>query len=175
MDTLKAAEPYLPPDRHVDEKSPLFDEIPAQAPRIPGLSPSSWRRLCGRYGPGARTLLSTARPEELEAIPGTRTLWAELPYAARTERIRHLDDLLLRRVRIGLLTPRGASEYLGHVRRLCLDALPWNRRRWKKEIAMYLEKWNYAHGFPAGHVQSPSKRAKLFFIRAWNTVRRVLP
>ncbi|MDO9516234.1 MAG: hypothetical protein Q7J01_09075 [Syntrophales bacterium] len=53
---------------------------------------------------------------DLTPIPGTLTLWAELPFVARREQVRHLPDLLLRRrVRIGLLTPGGAKAYIERV------------------------------------------------------------
>jgi glycerol-3-phosphate dehydrogenase len=40
-------------------------------------------------------------------IPNTNVLWAELRWAARSEGVVHLDDLLLRRVRLGLLLAAG--------------------------------------------------------------------
>jgi glycerol-3-phosphate dehydrogenase len=84
----------------------------------------------------------------LEYGAGTHTLWAELPYVAQNEKIRHLGDLMLRRVRIGLLTPQGGKAYLNRIQRLCKKVLPWDRRRWKEEINLYLAQWNHAHALP---------------------------
>ena len=89
-----------------------------------------------------------ADSEDLAYIPGTNTLWAELPFVAANERVRHLGDLLLRRVRIGLLTIQGGKAHLKRIRTLCQPVLPWDRRRWKKEIAGYLEQWNRSHALP---------------------------
>jgi hypothetical protein len=54
----------------------------------------------------------------------------------------------LRRVRIGLLTSHGGKLYLKRIRNLCKNALPWDRRRWKKEIKRYLDLWIEAHALP---------------------------
>jgi glycerol-3-phosphate dehydrogenase len=40
--------------------------------------------------------------DDLQFIPGTQTLWLELAMAARYEAVVHLDDLLLRRTRLGI-------------------------------------------------------------------------
>ena len=47
-----------------------------------------------------------AKTGELDAIDGTGILWAELRWAAEHEAVVHLDDLLLRRTRLGLLDGR---------------------------------------------------------------------
>jgi hypothetical protein len=83
-----------------------------------------------------------------------------LPFVAANEWVRHLSDLLLRRVRIGLLTAQGGKEHLKRIRSLCQPALPWDNKRWKKEIAMYLEHWNRYHGLPIQ--RAIQKRKKIF-------------
>jgi hypothetical protein len=74
--------------------------------------------------------------------------------------VRHLGDLLLRRVRIGLLTPQGGKEHLKRIRALCQPALPWDNKRWKEEIAMYLELWKHSHALPLQ--RTTPKRIKIF-------------
>jgi glycerol-3-phosphate dehydrogenase len=147
-DALKAAKPFLPPDSEVHRKDPVFDEMPEMPEKDYGLSRQTWRRLYGRYGRAAGEIVQNSAPGDLEIIPGTHTLWAELPYVAENESIRHLQDLLLRRVRIGLLTPEGGKKYLKRIQKICRDVLPWDRRRWKEEIRQYLELWNHAHNLP---------------------------
>ena len=56
-------------------------------------------------------------------IPGTEFCLAECRWAARMESVVHLDDLLLRRTRLGSLLAGGGESILGH----------WNRsavRKW---------------------------------------------
>jgi glycerol-3-phosphate dehydrogenase len=168
-DALKAARPFLPEVRLPDRKDSIFSKAPDPPDTDYGLSQQSWRRLYGRYGPAADTIVKMAAPQDLSEIPGTHTIWAELPFVARHERIRHLDDLLLRRVRIGLLTRRGGKAYLKRIRKLCRDALPWGRRRWRKEIKTYLKLWNQSHALPVQRVKAAAKR-KFFLFRAIGTL-----
>jgi glycerol-3-phosphate dehydrogenase len=162
-DALKAARPYLPPDRNTHPKDPAFADVPQTIEERFGLSPAAWRRLYGRYGMSAETIVQYAAPNDLTLVPGTHTLWAELPHAAQNEQIRHLDDLLLRRVRIGLLTPEGGKAYLNRVQALCQDVLPWDRRRWKTEINMYNARWNQSYNLPQRRAARRAGRAIAFF------------
>ncbi|MBW2437070.1 MAG: hypothetical protein JRF29_07315 [Deltaproteobacteria bacterium] len=160
MNALKAAKPFLPSQKSADKHKPLFCEPPDLPLNRFDLANSVWRRLYGRYGQGADAIVLAAEPQDLKHIPGTHTLWAELPLVAAKERFRQLDDLLLRRVRIGLLTPRGGKAYLKRIRTLCQPVLPWDSTRWKEEMAMYLEQWNRFHALPVQ--QAIQKRIKLF-------------
>ncbi len=148
LDALNAAKPYLPSDKMADRTVPVFSKVQQLPPLEYGLSMKTWRRLYGRYGSAADTIVRTAKADDLKTIKGTYTLWAELPYVAENEQIRHLSDLMLRRVRIGLLTPHGGKAYLKRVQKLCKKVLPWDRRRWQKEINLYQLQWNHAHALP---------------------------
>jgi glycerol-3-phosphate dehydrogenase len=112
------------------------------------LNEAAQRRLLGRYGILAPKLIAGAAPGELEPIAGTRTLWAELRWGARTEGVVHLDDLLLRRVRLGLLLNDGASTLLPSIRAICQSELGWDNRRWQEEQARYLDLWRCCYGPP---------------------------
>ena len=57
--------------------------------------------------------LQAAQPMNSQPIDSAPALWAELRWAARDEGVVHLDDLLLRRVRLGLLLPQGGVAYHG--------------------------------------------------------------
>jgi glycerol-3-phosphate dehydrogenase len=168
MDALKAAKPLLPPDMKINRKAPAFDEVPEKPLLGYGLTPQIWRRLYGRYGVAAETLVRKAKHKDLSIIPGTHTIWAELPYVAQNEQIRHLTDLLLRRVRIGLLTPQGGKAYLKRIKKLCKNVLPWDRRRWKEETRAYLEHWIHAHALPVKRAEVLAKR-RIISLRALGT------
>ncbi len=148
-DTLKAARPSLPPVRFIGRREPVFSLVPDTLPENDfGLSTATWRRLYGRYGKAAHELVRTSEPEDLASVPGTLTLWAEVPFTAQHEQVKHLSDLLLRRVRIGLLTPMGGKEYIKRVQKLCEPRLPWDRKRWKQEIQQYRDLWKQAYSLP---------------------------
>jgi glycerol-3-phosphate dehydrogenase len=165
VDALRAAKSFLPPDMNINRKAPAFDEVPEKPLLGHGLTPQTWRRLYGRYGVAAETLVRKAKHRDLSIIPGTHTIWAELPYVAHNEQIRHLTDLLLRRVRIGLLTPQGGKAYLKRVKKLCKNVLPWDRRRWKAETRAYMEHWIHAHALPVRGAEVLAKR-RIFSLRA---------
>ncbi len=120
---------------------------PAAATRegLDSLDPGMARRVLGRYGEGAGMLLDAAGPGELEAVPGTATPWAELRWAARSEAAVHLDDLLLRRTRLGILLPGGAADCLTRVRSIVQAELGWDDERWASEEARYADIWRREH------------------------------
>ena len=93
-----------------DDAAPVFAVVPPLA--IPGLSGSQWRRLAGRHGRDLPRLAKLIAELGHDSVGATDTLWAELAFACEAEMVLHLDDLLLRRTRLGLLLPRGGEEYL---------------------------------------------------------------
>jgi len=57
----------------------------------------------------------------------------------------HLDDLLLRRLRLGLLLPDGGTSLLEGMRPIIQPALGWNEARWQQEAASYARLWQRAY------------------------------
>ena len=111
------------------------------------------RRLAGRYGTWTPALVDASKEGELERIPETWFLWAELRHAARVERVVHLEDLLLRRVRAGLLLAGGGAEHLPRIRAICQAELGWSDAKWAKEEDLYLASWAHQH-LPPGMKES---------------------
>jgi glycerol-3-phosphate dehydrogenase len=103
------------------------------------------KRLLGRYGNLAGEVVKSSN---LDTIPGTNILWMELKWAAQAEAVMHLDDLLLRRVRLGILLPQGAKSLLPQIRALCQPELGWNDERWEAEEARYLAIWRQFYSLP---------------------------
>ncbi|MNN67483.1 hypothetical protein D3C81_1831200 [compost metagenome] len=60
----------------------------------------------------------------------------------------HLDDLLLRRTRLGLLLPNGAAGELPAIRALCQPRLGWDDARWEQEETEYLALWRRCYSLP---------------------------
>ena len=112
------------------------------------LTAAQARRLEGRYGAHAVDLLAAARVGELNTIAGSETLWAELRWAARAEAVMHLEDLLLRRTRLGLQLRRGGAELLPRIRAICQAELGWDDQRWLAEEAAYLALWRRCYSLP---------------------------
>lgn len=129
-----------------DHGSAVF--APCEAPATPGLSPSQRLRLAGRHGRAQAELARWVGLLGNERVGPTETLWAELAWAAEGELVLHLDDLLLRRTRLGLLLPRGALAELSRIRALCQPLLGWDDARWAREEACYLALWQRCYSLP---------------------------
>ena len=69
--------------------------------------------------------------------------------ALRTEQLDHLDDLLLRRTRIGLLLREGGKQQMPRIRTLCQDVLAWDDARWQQEEKRYYALWHKHYYLPA--------------------------
>ncbi|MES2016368.1 MAG: glycerol-3-phosphate dehydrogenase/oxidase [Pseudomonadota bacterium] len=145
LDALKRAMPLLPGWRGKFDPRPIFTRRSWPGLRLRG---SQRQRIEGRYGASAGALVDAARDGELELIPGTLTLWAELRWAARNEAVQHLEDLMLRRTRLGLQLRGGGIEHLARIRAICQHELQWTDARWDTSQCAYLALWNSHYSLP---------------------------
>ena len=122
-------------------------------PLPPHWSAASRHRLAARYGYRASAYSAQASDADLQTIPGTNTLWLELAIAAQSESVVHLDDLLLRRTRLGLLLPRGGLDHLARIRALCEPLLEWDSARWESEVSRYRELVAQHYALPLGDMR----------------------
>jgi glycerol-3-phosphate dehydrogenase len=130
---------------HASEKlsgwRPVFDDeilpesfSPANIERVPS---SQRMRLCSAFGSDLARLIDAASDEDLMLMPGTRTMAAELIWSAQHEQVLHLDDLLLRRTRLGLTQRAGGVHLLPDLRDKLCAALDWDAARWDQELIRY--------------------------------------
>lgn len=94
-------------------------------------------RLIGRYGDGVKSMLEQIDMHEFEPVGSSINLWAEIRWAAKSEGIVHLEDLLLRRVRLANLLPDGGLSVVNQVKSIVVDELDWSGLRWDEELAHY--------------------------------------
>ncbi len=161
LDALNAARHLLPELPRPDAALPALDLMEVTLPpAAEALTQEQQRRLVGRYGGLTPALIAAAGPDELAAIPGTHTLWAELRWAARQEGVVHLDDLLLRRTRLGLLKRDGGKALLERIRTICQPELGWDDATWAAETARYLTLWQEHYSLPPAE-QIPDWQAML--------------
>jgi glycerol-3-phosphate dehydrogenase len=126
-------------------KEQVLESLPSEALTNLGLNPG-WRlRLAGRYGQEALELAACAQPGDFEPAGGVPALWAELRWAARAEGVVHLDDLLLRRVRLGLLLPQGGLAHMDRIRATVQAELGWDNSRWEVEQNHYAQLWKQCY------------------------------
>ncbi|QQD22879.1 FAD-dependent oxidoreductase [Oceanospirillaceae bacterium ASx5O] len=149
LDALNAARRYLTHWPAGDFPTQIFRPYKPQHPSWSALPAAIQQRLLGYYGQDTDALLQRAQSGELTVIPGTHTLWAELRFAAACEAVQHLDDLLLRRTRIGLLLEQGGMLWAEKIRAVCQPELGWSDEHWTAEQQRYEQIWQRYYSLPA--------------------------
>jgi glycerol-3-phosphate dehydrogenase len=124
---------------------PLGMEIdPAELVPPEGVSDDSLRQLAFRYGHAAREVLKLAEAEPALArpiLPGMPDLMAEVAFATRFEQARGIDDVLLRRTRIGLTSASSfsSSESVREVALLMGSLLGWSKAEIRRQCDAWVE------------------------------------
>ena len=147
-DTLDCVSQTIGKRIAIDRRSPMLK--PVQMPPVLG-STAAQPRLLGRSGQEAQHILRDAIDSDLQSVNGLPALWIELGFAARAEAILHLDDLLLRRTRIGMLLPEGGRSSLPEIKEYVQDKLGWSQARWQSEQERYLNIWKRAYSPDPGN------------------------
>ncbi len=124
----------------------IFDEEPSDIAWPSSIDAAARLRLTGRFGSEVGDI---AKDTELaHAIPGSIALWSELRMAARAEAVVTLDDLLLRRVRLGLLLPNAGLDHIDTIRKIAQPELGWDDAKWERQLAAYKTVWKKAYSSP---------------------------
>jgi len=150
LDVLQKAASYLSIPAEKLKNSSHFEAVNVKASSslsnrslssFTELSSEAKKRLMGRHGLSAQSLINQAIKSSvgLKKIASTETLLAELIWACQVESVQHLDDLLLRRTRIGLLLEDGALAVLDEVKQVCQQYLNWDDLKWQSERSRYLD------------------------------------
>ncbi|MGP4789943.1 glycerol-3-phosphate dehydrogenase/oxidase [Psychrobacter sp. 1Y11] len=129
----------------------VFSNPAPTHPKFATLPKPLQQRLQGFYGLQLDNLLELAHEDDLAYVTDSNTIWAELRFAARFEQVIHLDDLLLRRTRLGLILPHGAMTPLisARLKQICQQELGWDEQKWQQEVARYTELWQRYYHLPA--------------------------
>ena len=147
-DALKAVRNQLPGHPRLDRNMRMLDVHPQVNFENLELGPATRLNLLGRYGLDLPALLASVNSEALATVGNSSVLWAELGWEARTGGVVHLDDLLFRRVRVGLLLPNGGLDYLSKIRATIQPELGWSDARWQHEITDYTKLWQQSYSLP---------------------------
>lgn len=105
-------------------------------------------RLQGRYGRYAAAVIAHCVESDWQSVGGSEYVWAELRWMARSEAVVKLEDLMLRRSRLGLLLKDGGRAELPRIAQICHQELGWDAARWAKEEADYLQLWQSNYSVP---------------------------
>lgn len=146
-DVLRALEGTLGVDVSKKRETILDDaaESTLAALKSANLDDALSQRMLGRHGDETAEIVSFG-DEARERIGGSVATWGELRWAARSEAVVHLDDLLLRRVRVGMFLPDGAEREMDRVRSIVQRELQWDNVRWEREHRAYRATWERAYG-----------------------------
>ncbi|MRR30007.1 glycerol-3-phosphate dehydrogenase/oxidase, partial [bacterium] len=157
---LQKAAPMLKGAPDFNSRKRYFDPLPESLGDFK-LSSTQTAYLLGRYGVEAAELLEMAEPGENQPIGYLSNLWSELRYNARSSGAIHLDDILLRRVRLGILQANGASELIPTIRKIVQPEMGWNDVKWQEEEMRYqsIYRASYAPS-PTGKFTRPSGEIK---------------
>lgn len=156
LDVLEKCREVLALDKSVIQNQTLngdhvFSNTAPTNPKFFTLPKALQQRLQGFYGRQLDTLLELAHEEDLAYVTDSNTIWAEIRFAARHEQVMHLDDLLLRRTRLGLILPHGAMTPLisARLKQICCEELGWNEQKWQQEAQRYQNLWQRYYHLPA--------------------------
>lgn len=156
LDVLKVCQKVLELDEsatqdNVSYSSQVFSNQTPTNPKFITLPKPLQQRLKGFYGLQLDTLLELAHDDDLAYVTDSNTIWAEIRFAARYEQVIHLDDLLLRRTRLGLILPNGAMTPLitHRLKQICQHELGWDEKKWQQEVERYTNLWQRYYHLPA--------------------------
>ena len=156
LDVLEKCQQVLALDESTTQNQAIngdqvFSNTAPTHPKFTTLPKPLQQRLQGFYGLQLDNLLALAHEDDLAYVTDSNTIWAELRFAARSEQVIHLDDLLLRRTRLGLILPHGAMTPLisARLKQICREELGWDEQKWQQEVARYTELWQRYYHLPA--------------------------
>jgi glycerol-3-phosphate dehydrogenase len=148
LDALAAASSRLP-EPVVGTSDQIF-QTPAATPEQLTPEDLSWgQRLLGRYGSAAEQLLALASQGDCAQIGDTKFCLAECRWAIQHEAVIHLDDLMLRRTRLGLLLERGGEQLFDQLQLMFSELRGWDAQRWQREVERYRNIWASYYSLPA--------------------------
>ena len=147
LDALAAAAAQLPTPASVANDAMFVTPDISASDLLPN-NPKWAQRLLGRYGNKAHTLLQESASNEQLSLGDTEFCMAECRWAIKHEAVQHLDDLLLRRTRLGMCLPRGGDDLYPALKALFATERQWNDQRWETEINRYNAIWNTYYSLP---------------------------
>jgi glycerol-3-phosphate dehydrogenase len=113
----KANEPTLTGALNVASQQPILSQFDHQLKLT--FSHHIQQQIMACYGEFSAAFIQASAKQDCQPIRYSRHLWAELVWAVRFEQVQHLDDLLLRRTRLGNVLPAGARDILPQIKVLC--------------------------------------------------------
>ncbi len=141
-DTIKKAKKYLQSTNLASRKlksNKLLSTLTSNKNTI-------YSKIIKVFGAEAATrILEDQRIIDMGLIENTGTSWAELIYSARFEQVIHLDDLLLRRSRLGLLLENGGANIFDEMEEILAPELGYTKTEFQIEKDRYQQTWKQSY------------------------------
>ena len=135
----------------------MFEPVTASGSDVLPSDPPSGEVILGRFGERARELLDNAAENEAVPLAGTGTCLAELRWSIMNESVVHLDDLMLRRTRLGNLMSEGGKAVLDSIKPMLMQELGWDEARWSDEVKRYRGIINQYYSVPGAAVTASAR------------------
>ncbi len=148
-DALKAAQPWLNRAELRASDSQVFSPTQLTPKELFADDTYRAKRLLGRFGDDSAAILKSAEIREHSVIDSTEYCLAECRWSLKHESVLHLDDLMLRRTRLGLLLKDGGAQLFDELRKMFSEELGWCGDRWKQECERYQAIWQQHYSLPA--------------------------
>lgn len=129
VELLAQAEPHF----HTRLSAQAREQLRGLEIQCPGLS----QRLAARWGASLDDLLRGTPIEDHALVPGSQHLWAELRWSLRHEQVQGLDDLLLRRTRLGMVRSDGSMDLLPRIAPMAKAELGLSNSDWDRWVDRY--------------------------------------
>lgn len=122
---------------------------PVERESMPAIEKQTQQQIAACYGSLKQHFIQLSDAQQIVPIRYSKHLWAELVWAVRYEQVQHLDDLLLRRTRLGNVLPQGAVDLLPQIQALCAPYMTWDEAQWQQEIVRYTKLWRSFYSVPS--------------------------
>ncbi|MFT6310215.1 MAG: glycerol-3-phosphate dehydrogenase [Porticoccus sp.] len=149
LDALAAADNKLPNSVPSDNDR-VFDQLDNNIALPSTIDNTRVKRLLGRYGNLCREVFSDGNDTEHQTLSTSEYSLAECRWAIKCEAVIHLDDLMLRRTRLGSVLANAGEELFAQLQPLFEQELGWDQPKWDDELARYIAIWRSYYSIPKG-------------------------
>lgn len=147
LDAIAAASDKLPQSKPVDDDK-VFDQLDKETALPTSIDKARVKRLLGRYGNLSSQIFLNRKDAEWQPLSTSEYSLAECHWAIKNEAVVHLDDLMLRRTRLGSVLANGGEELFSQLQPLFEQELGWDQQQWDHELARYMTIWHDCYSLP---------------------------
>jgi glycerol-3-phosphate dehydrogenase len=147
LDAIAAAGNKLPRSKPF-ENDTVFDQLSETIALPKSINKTRVKRLLGRYGNLSSEIFSDPNNIEYHTLSTSEYSLAECRWAIKNEAVVHLDDLMLRRTRLGSVLENAGAELFAQLQPLFEQELGWDQQKWDHELARYINIWQDYYSIP---------------------------